>query len=1130
MSTMTTSYRQTFLSCTSLALLIASSVSVFAGCSQSLDDPASTQEASTTPQAISWEVPEDALRGTDVTLREHTYWVADDLLEDAIILPDRIEFLDPVEGLDVRDAGDFLLAGYGDGFWRQITRVDAIPDQNRLIWYTQDATFDDIVERGEVQLTFGGQTETRAQDLLLIPQVINICGVRGSCAGSFDISGDYSDGLTQKDNGITIDVTRGDVRFKPTFSMSLKKAASDTITEKNVSLEGDIDLDMTWEISTTGPVAFQRSFALFDQNVARSSELIRWINSNIFGFRRHIVRLDTLIDSFDNTNMTLRRMGARLEVEYQGRTRTFNNVNTSSISLLAFAGWLNQEFSDLGVKANYLHSFFVGGFKVDFKGALPSFEATVFGRRITAYPYMNVAYNVGATDAGAMNLKLVGEGYVKAGYTCKKERCTAVQPASKQLPFAAIYEGRAVSEKSKFKTRAIIKIGAHVEGIGRKRDSVEPVKLRVSSDAVVAPPECPHNFKTTLTSSATHKGTTHETERRDLIDEDATLTGAGCKIGAEETGLCMNCIEGDQACATRECGDNTFDCVYGRCVKSGEREISLFWRQVDPELDLDLYVELPTGEILSKDTDTAPGAAHVTHSSGGACENCAGQCVGSAQMICDQQMPNSQNMCPLLCQSLRVEDKKTSCTGPQLVAIDDDPPALNVCSGKPPCAAGCREICEFASDGGVREPEPVCICYGRPESKPKPDPPSCRTASSESSCQARGCTWNTQDDSYWACAGGTVTCDMLDESTCGDLNGCTWEPGAEPLTPFIERVTIDRKSLNGELRIWVVNANGEPLRDNAEFELVVFLGDGKGPQRYSGTLQESEGNKSIIVTVDPNALAVPEGIENCGMEISTEVCDGTDNDCDGAVDESDPDLNTNCGTGDPGICSSGVFTECKDGALICTPNFTPGEVSETCDGRDNDCDGTVDDGCPYDVSLTSKYRGPQRYGGGGGGSFTQECPSGKALAGFQYGLAMGDSRVGRLKFYCADVNYHSDGVLRQGNGQYLSKEGRGSIEGTFRCPSDEFLYRVQVRSGDEVDAIWGTCAKFEVVKDGSSYTLDATPGRTTPRLGGSGGGQRSPMTCSDSDNHFLVGFDGRSGHRIDRLGRQICRRTRIDRR
>jgi len=75
-----------------------------------------------------------------------------------------------------------------------------------------------------------------------------------------------------------------------------------------------------------------------------------------------------------------------------------------------------------------------------------------------------------------------------------------------------------------------------------------------------------------------------------------------------------------------------------------------------------------------------------------------------------------------------------------------------------------------------------------------------------------------------------------------------------------------------------------------------------------------------------------------------ETCDGVDNDCDGDTDEGlnpdEPGEAQFCGTGLPGECALGNYT-CENGEWGCRP-VTGGSV-EVCDGRDNDCDGQVDE-------------------------------------------------------------------------------------------------------------------------------------------------------------------------------------------
>ncbi len=71
-----------------------------------------------------------------------------------------------------------------------------------------------------------------------------------------------------------------------------------------------------------------------------------------------------------------------------------------------------------------------------------------------------------------------------------------------------------------------------------------------------------------------------------------------------------------------------------------------------------------------------------------------------------------------------------------------------------------------------------------------------------------------------------------------------------------------------------------------------------------------------------------------------EVCgDSLDNDCDGATDEGFPDLGTSCSVSIMACSATGTVV-CAGTTTMCDAVVTP--ETETCDGTDNDCDGDVD--------------------------------------------------------------------------------------------------------------------------------------------------------------------------------------------
>jgi hypothetical protein len=91
------------------------------------------------------------------------------------------------------------------------------------------------------------------------------------------------------------------------------------------------------------------------------------------------------------------------------------------------------------------------------------------------------------------------------------------------------------------------------------------------------------------------------------------------------------------------------------------------------------------------------------------------------------------------------------------------------------------------------------------------------------------------------------------------------------------------------------------------------------------------------------AYCDPEvGIIDCDAKVpQQDLCDKKDNNCNGAVDEFHPDKGKPCDGPDPDLCLTGVYTCSADGTkLVCS-----GEMPqvEKCDGKDNDCDGEVDE-------------------------------------------------------------------------------------------------------------------------------------------------------------------------------------------
>ena len=83
---------------------------------------------------------------------------------------------------------------------------------------------------------------------------------------------------------------------------------------------------------------------------------------------------------------------------------------------------------------------------------------------------------------------------------------------------------------------------------------------------------------------------------------------------------------------------------------------------------------------------------------------------------------------------------------------------------------------------------------------------------------------------------------------------------------------------------------------------------------------------------------------------AAETCNGLDDDCDSVIDEDDPGGGADCAVpGVLGACAEGLTT-CFEGALHCTQVHFPAAV-DACDGRDEDCDGRIDENYVFGGTL-----------------------------------------------------------------------------------------------------------------------------------------------------------------------------------
>ena len=142
---------------------------------------------------------------------------------------------------------------------------------------------------------------------------------------------------------------------------------------------------------------------------------------------------------------------------------------------------------------------------------------------------------------------------------------------------------------------------------------------------------------------------------------------------------------------------------------------------------------------------------------------------------------------------------------------------------------------------------------------------------------------------------------------------------------------------------------------------------------------------------------------------SEEICDGLDNDCISGVDDSFPEQHQLCGFEEGadygvGICTPGVM-KCDNGSLYCDGHVGPTE--ETCDGLDNNCDGSIDEGVANTTAIVC-YDGPS------GTMAIGECRAGVRYC--QDGGFDGpcDGQITPVEEMCDNLDNDCDGEVDEG--------------------------------------------------------------------------------------------------------------------
>jgi RHS repeat-associated protein len=180
------------------------------------------------------------------------------------------------------------------------------------------------------------------------------------------------------------------------------------------------------------------------------------------------------------------------------------------------------------------------------------------------------------------------------------------------------------------------------------------------------------------------------------------------------------------------------------------------------------------------------------------------------------------------------------------------------------------------------------------------------------------------------CSAGTGACQTPGTLVCGpagDAVVCSARPGA----PSAETCNGLDDDCNG-----VVDDG---------FDLGGACVVGEGICAVQGERACAPDGRGTICVGEPGAAGV-------------ETCNGLDDDCDGEADEDYPDLNSGCGVG-LGVCASGGIRVCaEDGRSTRCNGVAQAPGVETCNGLDDDCDGLTDEDDNGEPISEVCYEGP----------------------------------------------------------------------------------------------------------------------------------------------------------------------------
>ncbi len=277
------------------------------------------------------------------------------------------------------------------------------------------------------------------------------------------------------------------------------------------------------------------------------------------------------------------------------------------------------------------------------------------------------------------------------------------------------------------------------------------------------------------------------------------------------------------------------------------------------------------------------------------------------------------------------------------MGVDCDTGQAGVCAqgttacadGAPDCVQNVQPTADDPTCDGIDED-----CDGQADEDYVGDPISCGTGACLVETTST-CVDGVVDD---GCTPGNaapddVTCDGVDD----DCNGAADEdyvPGTSSCGTGACAATGTTACVDGSVQDSC--SPGDPAADDTTCDAIDDDCDGTADEDFAS--QPTSCGVGACASTGSTSCVDGDVEDSCAAgapAAEDATCDGVDDDCDGSNDEDYVSVNTNCGVG---ACAATGNTACVAGAVVdsCTPG-DPAADDATCDGIDDDCDGLTDE-------------------------------------------------------------------------------------------------------------------------------------------------------------------------------------------